>query len=518
MTLPDLPGAGRAGDQGVRHLLQVGPDGAARDVLAEPGDQRRAALRTAAVDVAEAHQAAALVRDLDADGLLARDRRQDPDVGRGQRVGQVVLERGDLRDLGARSELELVAAHVRPGDGADDLRLNAEVSEGLQEVAGDRLVILLVGALLGRTALQDRLRRRDLVVDLLGLGDAAALLPHRGELQRLLLRRLLGLIGLNGLLIGDHALGDPESLVLLLEILELAGVGLVRDADGIVEVRDLLGLRLVSDEDLEVVPAGDRLRRAEDRLGVGGGGVDQIGVRVDAALLDRGREADGAALGALRTAARGADHVRHRTAGQHQGPGNQEHDGDDVGPDPVEKRAGRPVKGLPQTTAVMREEVGVEQPLAHPLRTEAGGLRRQGEQKPGGNCRHTDRDRLRRWQERPQDQADSRETKSDGDNYSARANGIVERRLRTVADGAPVPSQIDDVPQIDRQADAAEARQVEPALHHLGRGPAAGSTSSATAATRCGLALPPARRLPLAPGRISPLRRAENAVCKHAPT
>ncbi len=155
-------------------------------------------------------------------------------------------------------------------------------------------------------------------------------------------------------------------------------------------------------------------------------------------------------------------------------PGDQQHDGDDVGPDPVEERAGRPVEDLPQTAAVMREEVGVEEPLAHPLGTEAGRLRRQGEQKPGGDRRHADRDRLRRRQERPQDQPDSREAESDGDNHSARADGIVERRLRAVADGAPVPPQIDDVPQIDRQADAAEAGQVEPALHHLGRGPAAG--------------------------------------------
>ena len=54
-------------------------------------------------DVAEVDDPAARVGDLDADRLLAGDRRQDADVGRGQRVGEVVLELGDLGDLDARA-------------------------------------------------------------------------------------------------------------------------------------------------------------------------------------------------------------------------------------------------------------------------------------------------------------------------------------------------------------------------------------------------------------------------------
>ena len=53
---------------------------------------------------------------LDADGLLAGDRRQDADLGRRERVREVVLEPCDLRHLRARRELELVAGHARAGD------------------------------------------------------------------------------------------------------------------------------------------------------------------------------------------------------------------------------------------------------------------------------------------------------------------------------------------------------------------------------------------------------------------
>ena len=98
-----LAGAGRARDEQVRHLRQVGADRLAGDVLAQPDRERRPVLGRVLVDVAEAHDPAVLVGDLDADGLLAGDRREDADVGRGQRVGEVVLELGDLRHLDARA-------------------------------------------------------------------------------------------------------------------------------------------------------------------------------------------------------------------------------------------------------------------------------------------------------------------------------------------------------------------------------------------------------------------------------
>src|SRR4028118_635958 len=69
-------GAGRAGDEDVRRLGDVGADGAALDVLAERDEHRVvvAGGHAAAQDVAEADVLAVGVRDLDADRALARDR------------------------------------------------------------------------------------------------------------------------------------------------------------------------------------------------------------------------------------------------------------------------------------------------------------------------------------------------------------------------------------------------------------------------------------------------------------
>ena len=71
-------------------------------------------------DVAERDEIRRQVRDLDADRLLARDRRQDADLRRRERVREVVLERRDLGHLRPGRELELVAGDARAGDLADD--------------------------------------------------------------------------------------------------------------------------------------------------------------------------------------------------------------------------------------------------------------------------------------------------------------------------------------------------------------------------------------------------------------
>ena len=73
------------------------------------------------------------VRHLDSHRLLARDRREDADLRRGERVGEVVLEPRDLRDLRTRRELELVAHDARAGDRPDDRRVDSEVRERLDE-------------------------------------------------------------------------------------------------------------------------------------------------------------------------------------------------------------------------------------------------------------------------------------------------------------------------------------------------------------------------------------------------
>ena len=87
-------------------------------------------------DVAERDEVRREVRHLDADRLLARDRREDADLRRRERVREVVLQRRDLRDLRPGRELQLVARHARAGDLADDVRVDAEVRERLHERVG----------------------------------------------------------------------------------------------------------------------------------------------------------------------------------------------------------------------------------------------------------------------------------------------------------------------------------------------------------------------------------------------
>ena len=69
-------------------------------------------------------------------GIGARMRMSDG----GQRVGEVVLELGDLADLDAGREAQLVAGDVRARDHADHLRLDAEVAERLDELGGGLLL------------------------------------------------------------------------------------------------------------------------------------------------------------------------------------------------------------------------------------------------------------------------------------------------------------------------------------------------------------------------------------------
>ena len=140
LIAPDLPAPGRAGHEQVRHLRQVGADRLAGHVLAQPHRQRRPVLRRLLEDVAEAHDPAVRVGHLHADRLLAGDRREDADVGRRQRVGEVVLQLGHLRDLRPRRQPQLIARDVRSGDGADHLRLHAEVPERLDQARRDALL------------------------------------------------------------------------------------------------------------------------------------------------------------------------------------------------------------------------------------------------------------------------------------------------------------------------------------------------------------------------------------------
>src|SRR5207253_6861665 len=95
-------GAGGAGNEQVRHPREVGPDRGAGDVLPQPDGDRACRRRQRLEDVAEGDEVRGEVRELDADRLLARDRGEDPDLGRRQRGRQVVRDRRELRELRPR--------------------------------------------------------------------------------------------------------------------------------------------------------------------------------------------------------------------------------------------------------------------------------------------------------------------------------------------------------------------------------------------------------------------------------
>ncbi len=124
-------------------------------------------------DVPEVHHLAHPVGHLHAHRLLAGYRREDAHLLRGQGVGEVVLQRGDLRHLDPGSEAQLVAGHMRAGDRADHARLDVEVVERLHELAALALDALGVHLLRPVRALEER-RLRHPVVDLVRLGDRRA--------------------------------------------------------------------------------------------------------------------------------------------------------------------------------------------------------------------------------------------------------------------------------------------------------------------------------------------------------
>ncbi len=139
----------------MRHACEIRPDGVPGDVLAEPDGERARGRRQVVVDVAERDEVRAEVRDLDADSLLAGDRSEDADLGRRERVREVVLEGRDLRDLRSRRKLQLVARHARPGDLPADRRFDAEVRECLDEHLGDVRSALARGPVRGRRDAED---------------------------------------------------------------------------------------------------------------------------------------------------------------------------------------------------------------------------------------------------------------------------------------------------------------------------------------------------------------------------
>ena len=103
LTKLDLPEPVEPATSRCGILARLAHEEVALDVLAQP-DHHRVLLGAggaAAQHVAEAHHLPVGVGHLDADRGLAGDRREDPHVVGGHRVGDVLGELGDLLDLDA---------------------------------------------------------------------------------------------------------------------------------------------------------------------------------------------------------------------------------------------------------------------------------------------------------------------------------------------------------------------------------------------------------------------------------
>ena len=177
-------GAGRAGDQQVRHLREVGDVRLAVDRLAERHRQlrRRAAVGFRLEQLAQRNLLARAVGNLDADGGLAGNAVDQHRLGL-HRETQVVGEAGDLRVLHAGVGLELERRHDRPGMDLHDRALDRELAAFLFEQARAVHQLALVDLALGLGRVEQRERRQG-VLALAALGRR---LGHRlriGQRQR----------------------------------------------------------------------------------------------------------------------------------------------------------------------------------------------------------------------------------------------------------------------------------------------------------------------------------------------
>ena len=138
-----LSGACGTGYQQVRHLGQIGRHEVAFHILADTGQHRVRIVHglVGAQHVAKHHGFAVGVRNFDADGRLAFDHGQDAHIGAGHRIGDVLLQVGDLLDFDARPELHLVHGHGRTSQEADDLGIHAELLEGAGQGANHTVIL-----------------------------------------------------------------------------------------------------------------------------------------------------------------------------------------------------------------------------------------------------------------------------------------------------------------------------------------------------------------------------------------
>ena len=130
-----LTGAGGTRDEQMRHLRDVGDDGLARDVLTDT--ERELRLRPlelgTAEHIPEINGRTVLVRHLDADRRLARNRCLDTDIRRSETHLDIVCERHDLRHLHTDLRLQLIARDGRTDGDIRNRDIDAEALQRLLE-------------------------------------------------------------------------------------------------------------------------------------------------------------------------------------------------------------------------------------------------------------------------------------------------------------------------------------------------------------------------------------------------
>ena len=131
-----LSGTGCTRDEKVRHLGEVRDDKLALDVFSNSDRHRvpRGDGGGRSQHIAEGDDIAVGVGNLDADGGLTGNRREESDLVRRDRVFDVARQGGNPFDLDALREFDLVASDGRPAGETGDGRIDTE----LREDVGDR--------------------------------------------------------------------------------------------------------------------------------------------------------------------------------------------------------------------------------------------------------------------------------------------------------------------------------------------------------------------------------------------
>ena len=117
----------------MRHLGQVGDDIAALNIFthADGHGMRALVRRGAAQHITESDNLAVGVRNLDTDGALARNRREDAHLIGCHRIREVFRQRGDALNFDPRAEFDFVAGDGRTAIESRDLGVDVELIEHL---------------------------------------------------------------------------------------------------------------------------------------------------------------------------------------------------------------------------------------------------------------------------------------------------------------------------------------------------------------------------------------------------